>query len=482
MSKLEAIDLLSALRLGPKVRLAVVGAGGKTTALFQLAREYLRPSRQNAAPMVLVTATTHLALGQVGLADQHIVLQTLEEAMLVESKLSRGVNLVTGMTMENERLMGVTPEVLECLRSIADKYQVPLLIEADGSRRKPLKAPGEYEPVIPAFVDTVVVVAGVSALGKPISSEWVHRHEIFAALSGLKVGDDITSEGVKRVLKHPAGGLKNIPACARRLLLLNQADTIELQSLAARIAMDCVPDFDAVVIASLNWAGNEDTLQGMQKEFWNQKIWAVHEPIGGVILAAGASRRLGRPKPLLPWHGRPLIWHIANVALRSGLDPVVVVGGEYVTQIREALVGLDVQVVYNPHWEKGQSTSIQAGLGALSDQVGGAIFFLADQPLIPETLVRRLIEIHSATLAPLVAPLIDGKRANPVLFDRVTFGDLVNLQGDVGGRELFGRYPVEWVPWFDASITLDIDTAEDYQKLLAMDVSTEVNNAYSHKE
>ena len=80
------------------------------------------------------------------------------------------------------------------------------------------------------------------------------------------------------------------------------------------------------------------------------------------------------------------------------------------------------------------------------------MFLLADQPRVPAGLVRSLVEMHAATCSPIVAPLVQGQRANPVLFDRRTFPDLLSLTGDVGGRALFSRYPVSWLPWNDASV------------------------------
>jgi molybdenum cofactor cytidylyltransferase len=73
--------------------------------------------------------------------------------------------------------------------------------------------------------------------------------------------------------------------------------------------------------------------------------------------------------------------------------------------------------------------------------------------------------MHCGSLAPIIAPLVSGQRSNPVLFDRDTFGDLLALEGDQGGRALFSRYPVQWLPWHDVNLLLDIDTPEDYQRL-----------------
>jgi len=279
------------------------------------------------------------------------------------------------------------------------------------------------------------------------------------------MGETITPDALYRVLTHPVGGLKNIPANARRIALLNQSNTLELQAAANNIARNIVPEYQSVVISAFNIA----TL-GLSKdegfERSNVSIYAVNEPIAGIVLAGGAGTRYGEPKQLLPWQGKPLVWHVAKKALTAGLSPVVVVGGAYSPQLKDALADLPVDVVHNPEWAEGQSTSVKMGLGTVPTQNGGAIFLLADQPQVPEMLIRTLIEVHAQGRSPIVAPLVQGQRANPVLFDRSTFSDFYDLTGDVGGRKLFSRYPVNWVPWHDDLPILDIDTPEDYKKLL----------------
>jgi molybdenum cofactor cytidylyltransferase len=84
-------------------------------------------------------------------------------------------------------------------------------------------------------------------------------------------------------------------------------------------------------------------------------------------------------------------------------------------------------------------------------------------------LLRSLVDLHASTLAPLAAPMVDGRRANPVLFDRRTFPDLLALEGDTGGRSLFSKYQPVWLPWLDSSLVLDVDTQEDYERLLALE-------------
>ena len=170
-------------------------------------------------------------------------------------------------------------------------------------------------------------------------------------------------------------------------------------------------------------------------------------------------------KPLLLWRGDPFIRHVARTALGAGLSPVVIVAGAYTAEIRAAAADLPVMLVHNPEWEAGQSTSVRCGLQALPDPIGSAVFLLADQPQIPIELVQALADRHAHTLSPIVAPLIGDRRGNPVLFDRVTFADLRLLTGDVGGRAVFARHPIAYVPWHDANLLLDVDTPEDYQRL-----------------
>jgi molybdenum cofactor cytidylyltransferase len=190
------------------------------------------------------------------------------------------------------------------------------------------------------------------------------------------------------------------------------------------------------------------------------------ESIAGIILAAGASRRMGRPKQLMLWRGTPFICRVARTALDAGLSPVVIVTGAEADEVRAALADLPVEIVHNPNWAEGQSTSVRTGLQALPLETMAAIFLLADQPHVPTALVRALLEQHAQTRSPIVAPMIDGQRGNPVLFDRSTFSDLMSLHGDAGGRLVFSRYPITDVLWDDSSLLLDVDTLEDYERLL----------------
>ncbi|HJS20592.1 MAG TPA: selenium cofactor biosynthesis protein YqeC [Anaerolineales bacterium] len=436
-----ALTIDRALRVNSSSCIAFTGAGGKTTALFQLARKLQQP--------VLVTATTHLGSWQVGLADQHIATESpaLEEQLLSGVK---GSILITG-ELDGDRTRPVNDKLLNWLYEFCTARAIPLLIEADGSRQKTIKGWAEHEPPIPVFAKQVVQVVGLSALGNPLSDTFVHRAQIFSRISQLDPGETITSDTIINALKHPGGGLKNIPGKAQRVIILNQADTAELQSTANSMVEPLLTSYNSVIISKLI----------------DEKVFAVHEPMAGIVLAAGGSSRYGQTKQLLDWRGEPFVRAVAKTALQAGLAPVVVVKGSNAEQIGAAVDDLDVQLAHNPDWESGQGSSIKAGIQAIrAAGVGGAIFMLADQPQITTSVLHALVEKHAEELHPIVVPMVMDRRANPVLFDLSTFDDLLSIQGDVGGRAIFHKHRVEYLPWHDDRLLLDVDTPEMYQRLI----------------
>ena len=468
------MKLNEAIRLTDTACLALTGAGGKTTALFQLARSLSGgPDTSKFGTIekpVIVTATTHLHIDQVSLADSHWIVREPADLANLEKNL-QGVMLVTG-PVSADRTTGLNDNLVSLLHAVCISHSLPLLIEADGSHRRPLKAPVEYEPPIPLFVETVMVVAGLSGLGRPLIAEFVHRPEIFSRLSGLALGETVTEEALLRVLTHPDGGLKNIPTHAQRLVLLNQADTPELQAMGGKLAQELLTAFDAVLVGTL-------------KRLHVQTF----ERTAGIILAAGEARRFGQSKQLLDYRGQPFVRAVAQTALAGGLSPVVVVTGANAQAVEAVLQDLPITIVRNPDWQSGQSSSIKTGLQALPrstlpptlhsqvtppnieefwgsrERVGAALFLLADQPQVTSTILRALVEQHTLELSPILAPLVSGQRANPVLFDRQVFKDLMALSGDVGGRKIFSKYQVAYLPWHDESLLLDVDTQEDLQRL-----------------
>lgn len=236
------------------------------------------------------------------------------------------------------------------------------------------------------------------------------------------------------VTDHPPA-----PAGPRRILISEQA------TLPA--------DFDAVVIPAANTS------------------YTRRERIAGVILAAGPATRFGTSKQLLDYHGQSFIRQVAQTALNAGLSPVIIVTGAYADEVASVIQDLPVLTIRNQAWAQGQSTSIRAGIAALTGKsVGGAVLLNVDQPQVTVHVIGALMERHSAEGAAIIAPLAADRRTHPILFDRDTFPDLLSLTGDVSGRAIFTNYKVEYVPWHDESLLFDVDTADDYRKLLAWGV------------
>src|SRR5258706_15172318 len=195
------IPIDRALRASTSHNIAFIGAGGKTTALFHMAKELSKNSP------VIVTASSHLGAWQVSLADRHLIVESSATFEDLEFKL-QGVTLITG-AFDRNRTQPLDEDSLNWLNQFCKSHSIPLLIEADGSRQKPLKAWAEHEPPIPPFVEHVVQVVGLTGLGKPLKEENVHRAEIFSKLAELEISTVIAPDAITRVLMHSDGGQKN---------------------------------------------------------------------------------------------------------------------------------------------------------------------------------------------------------------------------------------------------------------------------------
>lgn len=187
--------------------------------------------------------------------------------------------------------------------------------------------------------------------------------------------------------------------------------------------------------------------------------------IAGILLAAGGATRMGRPKLLLPWKGEALIHRAARVALQAGLAPVIIVSGAGAEGIQNVLLDLPVQWAHNLHWQEGQSTSVRAGVEALPADCQAVVFLLGDQPFVGTDLILSLVATYLRDRPMILAPHVNGKRVNPVIFDRSIFPHLLALKGDAGARSIFGVFPPAAMPWPDEKVLLDVDTPEDYEQL-----------------
>lgn len=188
--------------------------------------------------------------------------------------------------------------------------------------------------------------------------------------------------------------------------------------------------------------------------------------IAAIVLAAGGSVRMGKPKQLLPIDGQPMVRRVVEAVCGAGLDQVVVVTGASASGVVQALAGLSVDFATNEAWSEGMSASLRVGLGALRPEIQATVIALADQPALTSKVLTALVARYRATGAPVVAPVYQGRRGNPVLFDQRLFAELLAVEGDQGGRPLLIRYAaqVEQVEMNDPAVVLDVDTLQDYEK------------------
>jgi probable selenium-dependent hydroxylase accessory protein YqeC len=249
------VRLAEALDVPRSEVVAFVGGGGKTAAMFRLAREIAARGEH-----VLTTTTTHIFAAQIAQAPAHVVADDATRENLSAALAAHRHVLVVGATDAGSgRAGGVSLELFRRLRAWFP--DVCLLNEADGSRMRPFKAPAAHEPVIPVETTLVVPVVGADVFGRPLDAEHVHRPELVSVLSGAPLGAPITPEIVAGVLAHPAGGRKSVPAGARVVVLINKVETLPdrkpARDTAERLLRE--PAVDAVLLAGVR--GDDPVLE-----------------------------------------------------------------------------------------------------------------------------------------------------------------------------------------------------------------------------
>jgi molybdenum cofactor cytidylyltransferase len=191
--------------------------------------------------------------------------------------------------------------------------------------------------------------------------------------------------------------------------------------------------------------------------------------IGAVILAAGMSRRMGVPKLFLDFHGKPLFLYSVECAIRSQLNPILIVGGEHVQLLQDHTKGLPVEIISNPDYRKGMAASLKLGIEAMDGRVDALLVFLADQPFVPPMLIKKLLQTYTVCRSNgirIVRPQYSGIPGHPVLFDADLFREFSALQGDEGGRSIIKSHAekLKLIPAENPLWGADIDTPDDLEK------------------
>ena len=363
--------------------ISVTGAGGKTSLIFAWARELAASGKS-----VVITTTTHMYRPE-----------RMEED---------GIRIVVSDDPERpDKVTSPPADVLEGLRETADV----VLIEADGSCRKPLKWPGEHEPAVPDHTDITVCVAGLSAIGKPTENVVFRADELPEAIRRETVDVNL----MHKILSSRSGGQKNVRGEFR--VFLNQVDD----------------DTDRLAAAY--------RLQQILGVFGIQTAWgSLTEPgdrkIAVILEAAGDSKRFGSNKLLhIMDDGKPMISSILDA-----VRPLDVYKKIMVTQYDEAAeLACGFDIVRNERPDLGISRSMQLGISAAGD-ADAYMFCVCDQPGLSTVTLERLIEAYKKGTAGIVSLAWQGKMCNPKIFSSLYREELMSLSGDAGGRQIIASH------------------------------------------
>jgi molybdenum cofactor cytidylyltransferase len=192
------------------------------------------------------------------------------------------------------------------------------------------------------------------------------------------------------------------------------------------------------------------------------------EQVGIILLAAGGSSRLGKPKQLLLYKGQTLLQNTLSVALTSNAQSVIVVLGANADILQTEITNGKIHVVVNDDWQEGMGSSIRTGVKAITEinpSTEGVILLVCDQPFINSALLNNLITAHQKTGKEIVACTYGNTFGPPVFFHQSLFSELLQLKGDTGARSIVQKHldNMEAIPFPEG--IFDIDTEGDYQKI-----------------
>jgi len=381
----------------------VAGSGGKTSLILHLAEELTSDGYS-----VLITATTKFA----------------------SHEISDKFNFLVNINGEKAE----APNICDIEKSVP-RYDI-VLIEADGSACKPLKGWKSTEPVIPRFATLTIGVTDISTVGK---SPMIHRPEIFEKLTAYS--GTVSVQNIADILNRPEGIFRN-SAHTGKIVFLTKCETEK----------DIENSFK---LAKLT---NHTVTYG---SVHNKNIYKHHK-LGAVIMAAGASARMGENKLIMPVHGQPLIKNLLNSFPAELFDrSILVYSSEDVAE------NADYDFIQLLKIDGGlkKNITIKAGTEKCTD-CKGVMFFAADQPFLQTGTIQKTVYTFLQDTSKIVIPVCGGKKRNPVIFPESVFPELINLTGDRGGRDVIDRHPelCTFVSFENEKQFADIDTRQDYEK------------------
>lgn len=427
------------LGINPKkpYMITFVGGGGKTSHMFKLANELKRFGN------VLVTTTTKILLPDENSYDYLFVLET--DNLTVNKN---GVTLLAQNINENKKLSGVDKYFLDDLYE--KKSFKFILIEADGAKEKPLKAPNDTEPIIPLNTNINIGIIGVDALDKKVE-EVCFRENLFKNITKKDKDEIVDDNSILSLISHDKGLFKDTPKKCKKFFIISKCDNKENKERALKVldrALSC-SNIDRLFLSSVN----------------NNFINRVFVDVCGIIMASGLSRRMGKNKLLMKVENESMIERIVKACVSSNLKKVIVVYNKI--EVKEKIKGYNLELLYNKNPEVGQSMSIKLGLDRANRiNPKGYMFLVGDQPFIQSKLINSLLSEFIENNENIIIPKYREKNGNPVVFPKGLSEKFNALQGDSGGREIIKKYDkIKYLKFEDDIQGFDIDTKEDYEHI-----------------
>ncbi len=189
--------------------------------------------------------------------------------------------------------------------------------------------------------------------------------------------------------------------------------------------------------------------------------------ISAIILAAGESERMDKCKQLLKICGKNMVEKVVETVKDSQVDETIVVLGHKADQVLEKLPEENLKIVFNPDYQKGMSTSLKAGIRKLGEETEAVLIVLADQPLVEPEVINRMIKEYEENDGLILAPVYEGERGNPVILDISLKDEMMNVEGDVGARNILKNRGEDFrkIEVGTPSVVMDVDTREDVEKI-----------------
>lgn len=445
--------------------ISFTGGGGKTSLIFKIAEELSQKGK------VLITTTTKIYVPIEHQYENLII--SLEDSKEYSETCLKGKNrnidiLGSFIDKENGKLIGISHVMLQ---RYLKKYDY-ILIEADGSARKPLKAWNDNEPVTPEYVTKIIGVTNLDALGTLIKDS-VHRKELFCEKFYKNEYDVVTLELMKEyLLKDEFFKISYSEKCninnngtsyseIKKYMFINGVENLDRVN-------------DCLYLGNI-FAERQDLCNNIKYEIkitfgsiFRKEI-QIYERINAISLLSGFSRRMGKDKLLIEYKGKYLMEHLLDKLNKINFYKKILITTLDKIEILKDTKYNDFIKIENREPQNGQSYSIRLGIESLNNnQLEKYMFFTGDQPFLEEETILSLIKesLKAKNSGKVIIPYIENNSFSPVIFPKNYKESLLNIKGDKGGKSVIESDEDITKLYFDNSYEfIDIDTQEDLKYL-----------------